>query len=150
MKLNLGSGYRKIDGYINVDNRQECNPDLIFDITDKFPFDDNSIDEIRAYDILEHIPILSTIPVMEEIFRVLKNDGLFEHFTPTCEIGVAAFVDPTHINFWCKQRHLYFIDDTWRNIYNIKAKFAPIKIEDVCTSKELNFYHTHAILRAVK
>ena len=78
VRLNLGCGYRKLDGYINIDNRKEVEPDLIYDILDGMPFENNSIDEIRAYDFLEHIPIGKVIFVMEEIYRVLKPNGIFE------------------------------------------------------------------------
>ena len=30
--LNLGCGNKKFDGFINIDSRKECNPDLIYDI----------------------------------------------------------------------------------------------------------------------
>ena len=32
MKLNLGSGFRKRQGYVNIDVREDCNPDIVMDI----------------------------------------------------------------------------------------------------------------------
>jgi predicted SAM-dependent methyltransferase len=75
VKLNLGCGYRHIEGFINIDYRKECNPDILHDLTEHFNFNDNSVDEIRAMDILEHIPIGKVAPLIEEIYRVLKPGG---------------------------------------------------------------------------
>lgn len=149
LKLNLGSGLRKIDGYVNIDIRPEVNPDLVCDVTGGLPFDDNSAEEVRAFDFLEHVPIGKTVGVIEEIYRVLKSGGLFESFTPSVE-GLGAFMDPTHCSFWCRASWLYYTDDDWRSLYDIKAKFEIEQIEDVCTNQQFRIIHTYARLYAVK
>jgi predicted SAM-dependent methyltransferase len=52
----LGSGYKRYEGVINIDNDKNCKPDFIcnFEI-DPLPFKDNSVDKIIAHHILEHI-----------------------------------------------------------------------------------------------
>ena len=44
MKLNLGSGNRKLPGWVNVDMDPTSNPDKVVDLNKKFPFEDNSVD----------------------------------------------------------------------------------------------------------
>jgi hypothetical protein len=52
MKLNLGCGLDKRQGYINVDIRKDVNPDLVLNLEDiPYPFESNSIEEIIAKDI---------------------------------------------------------------------------------------------------
>jgi predicted SAM-dependent methyltransferase len=51
-KLNLGCGKRKQDGFINIDNRAEFEPDLICDIINGLPFEDDSVDMVLANDFL--------------------------------------------------------------------------------------------------
>ena len=148
LKLNLGSGFRNIPGYINIDNRESTPADLVYDITTGLPYDDNSVDEVRAYDILEHIPIGQTVPLVEEIYRVLKPGGKFEHFTPSTD-GRGAFQDPDHKSFWNINSWLYFMDDAHRALYGTKAKFQGNNT-DVVTNPELKIIHTHGILFAVK
>ena len=148
IKLNLGSGYRKLPGYINIDNRDNTPADLIRDITAGLPYDDNSVDEVRAYDILEHIPIGQTVSLIEDIYRVLKPGGKFEHFTPSTD-GRGAFQDPDHKSFWNINSWLYFMDDQHRALYGIRAKFEGVN-QDEITSSRMNIIHTHGILYAVK
>jgi len=69
MKLNLGCGESKREGYINLDY-PEINLEKI-----PYPFDDNSVDEVLLSHVLEHLWIKPTL-VIEEIHRILKPDGI--------------------------------------------------------------------------
>ena len=149
IKLNLGSGYRKMEGFVNIDNRDECGPDILYDIAeDGLPFDDNSVDYVFAQDFLEHVPQPATVYVIEEIYRVLKPGGVFEHMTPSTD-GRGAFSDPNHVSFWNIASWLYFTDDAHRNLYGIQAKFEG-ELQDHITSGPLNIIHTHGVMKAVK
>jgi predicted SAM-dependent methyltransferase len=44
IKINLGSGFRKLDGHINIDNREYVSPDMLVDLSYGIPFKDNSVD----------------------------------------------------------------------------------------------------------
>jgi predicted SAM-dependent methyltransferase len=124
IKLNLGCGYAKLDGYINIDNRIEICPDVVCDILQGLPFEDNTFDMVRANDFLEHIPIgAPVVKAIEEIYRVLKPGGIFKSSTPDSEYGQAAFQDPYHISFWVENSWWYYSNDSARDLYGIKAKF---------------------------
>jgi len=148
MKLNLGCGFRKMPGYINIDNRAEVSPDEVIDVTDGLPYEDSSVEEVVAVDFLEHIPIGKTVAVVEEIYRVLRHDGLLHHFTPSTD-GRGAFQDPTHVSFWNINSWLYYMHDAYRNLYGIKAKFVG-ELQDVVTDRDNRIIHTVGNLRAVK
>lgn len=122
MKLDLGSGYRHPEGFVTLDIREQCKPDIVCDLTNGLPFQDSSIEYIRAHDILEHVPIGKTIFVMEEIHRVLKPMGILDVAIPSTE-GNGAFCDPFHVSFWNRISFRYYMDDAHRNLYGIKAKF---------------------------
>lgn len=149
VRLNLGCGYRKIEGYINIDNRAIVEPDLLCDVTLGLPYSENSVDEIRAYDFMEHIPIGKVIPVMEEFYRVLKSNGILEIFVPSTD-SRGAFQDPTHVSFWNKNSFFYYVIDECRDLYGINVKFDVELLEDKVTDNHNVIIHTHFIGRAVK
>lgn len=76
MKLNLGCGNKKIDGYVNIDLTEYCKPDLLLNLENTpYPFSSNSIEEIRMKSVIEHFPINPNdfFRIMKEIYRVCKD-----------------------------------------------------------------------------
>lgn len=95
MKLNLGSGYKRYDGFVNVDADTHCQPDYLVKLgTDKLPFPDNSVEEIRAYHILEHIGE-GFIFLMQEIYRVCEHGAIIDIRVPH-HFHETFLSDPTH------------------------------------------------------
>jgi len=137
-----------MEGYVNIDIRESVKPDVVADLSNGFPFKSGSVDEVRAYDFLEHIPLGKTILAIEEIYRVLEPNGFFEHSTPSTD-SRGAWMDPTHVSFWNINSWLYYCNPSW-NIYDIKAKFGIIKLEDKETDENLKIIHTHGLMYAMK
>ena len=148
MKLNLGAGFRPQAGYINIDNRPEVEPDLLCDIEIGLPYDDDSIDEIRAVDFLEHVHQDKVIFVIEEIWRVLKDGGLFYSLTPSTD-GRGSFQDPTHRSYWNLNSWYYYSDDLYRKQIGTKAKFQG-EVQDIVVDQKAHVIHTEATMYAVK
>lgn len=148
-RLNLGCGYDHQEGYVNIDVREEVKPDLVCDIAEVIPLEDNSVDEVRAFHILEHIPIGKTIQAVTEIWRILKPEGKFISVTPSTE-GRGAFQDPTHVSFWNKNSWMYYSEPEYRNLYKIKADFEIDKIEDFENPKGIGVINTYVEARARK
>ena len=92
MKLNLGCGDERLEGYVNCD--------LFVDGVDQrvdarsLPYPDGTIDEIRAYHLIEHFKFKEAFDVIHEWHRALKPGGLLVLETPdllnTCRRFVAA------------------------------------------------------------
>jgi predicted SAM-dependent methyltransferase len=72
MKINVGSGKIRIDGYKNLDMDPRNEPEYVGK-AEELPFEDGTVDVIYASHILEHI--LPDIDVIKEWHRVLKVGG---------------------------------------------------------------------------
>lgn len=131
MLIDLGCGNQKPEGYIGVDISPNSDADVIHDCEQGLPFEDNSADEIRAFDFLEHIHSGKVIYLMNEIWRVLKPNGKLVFSVPDAEKGQGAFQDPTHKSFWVKNSFKYYDNEYYKNLYGINANFKIEKLESV-------------------
>lgn len=96
MKLNIGSGHVKIDGFLNVDHDPLVKPDILCNLEElKLPLEDSSVDEIVAHHIFEHIGP-GFIPMMKELYRVCKDGAKLDIKFPHHRSEV-WFGDPTHV-----------------------------------------------------
>jgi SAM-dependent methyltransferase len=88
---------------------------------DPIPYESSLFDSLSAYDFLEHIPRVAVdfsnqkthfpvINLMNEVWRVLKNDGVFYAVAPAFPHSL-AFADPTHVNIMTPKTHHYFTGD---------------------------------------
>ena len=95
--LNIGCGFRKMEGAINIDAYDTCNPDMILDLNETpWPWDDDSVDEIKAFHIMEHIP--DWWGAFTECARILKPEGTLEIRVPHSSSDTAlSYRDHLHI-----------------------------------------------------
>ncbi len=97
LRLDLGCGLRKTEGFVGVDIHDWEGVDVVADLTRRFPFPDSSVDEIKAYNIIEHLP--DRIHTMNEMWRICKPGAIVDILVPSTD-GRGAFQDPTHVSFW--------------------------------------------------
>lgn len=127
MKIDLGCGRRKKEGYFGIDCQELEGVDLVCDCNNIIPLENNIADEICAYDFLEHVNNDKRIHIMSEIWRLLKPNGILTANTPSTD-GRGAFQDPTHYSFWNENSFLYYTQDDHRRLYDIKPKFNIIEL----------------------
>ena len=125
-KIDLGCGDQKKEGYIGIDISKESNADIIHNIKTGLPFENESIDEIRAYSVLEHFTTTEFINIMWEIWRVLKIEGICDILIPH-GLSETAVKDPTHRLM--KDEHIfsYFRPTAIRQIQYSLPPFSTIK-----------------------
>jgi hypothetical protein len=99
MRLNLGCGFDIKEGYVNVDMDLHKGVDLLWDLENfPYPWDDDSVEEIRMHHILEH---LGQTPdqyyrIWKEIYRICKKDAEIHIVVP--HPRHADFLgDPSHV-----------------------------------------------------
>jgi hypothetical protein len=99
VRLNLGCGYRKAEGWVNVDSAPEVEPDIVCDLEKlPWPWETNSIDEMQAIHSLEHLGQDRDLflGIMQEAYRVLKPFGVWTVMFPDLNSGTWSG-DPTHV-----------------------------------------------------
>ena len=77
-RLNLGCGDKILDGYVNVDvvaSRAGKSPDVLCDLRDLTPFEDDFADEVLAVHVVEHFWRWEVLAVLKEWVRVLRPGG---------------------------------------------------------------------------
>jgi len=90
MKLNLGSGKDYREGYINIDKLERFKPDVLADIRE-IDYEENSVDEIIAQDVIDHITFMEAKALLRKCAKWLKPGGSINIHTPNMEVlGVAA------------------------------------------------------------
>jgi predicted SAM-dependent methyltransferase len=99
MKLNLGCGFDKREGWLNVDSFPECEPDQLLDIeTTPWDLPTDGFDHILLKHVLEHVgadfPTFKR--VMRELYRVTAPDGIVEIHVPHVRHDT-FWSDPTHV-----------------------------------------------------
>ena len=94
LKLHLACGHDYNEEYINIDlyAPEDAKCDVRFDVT-KLPYDDNSVDEIKAFHIIEHFNFFEIKEVLNEWYRVLKPGGKLYLETPDFLETCRSFVE---------------------------------------------------------
>ncbi|MDI6884698.1 MAG: methyltransferase domain-containing protein [Hadesarchaea archaeon] len=130
MKLNLGCGRQKLEGFVNIDSDPKLKPDIVADLEKGLPMiKDNSVDFVYAHSILEHIKNLSNL--MEEIYRVCKNNAVVKIVVPFYGSEL-AYRDPTHVRVFTEKTFEFFDKELCKKAYpwvNLKYDFKVKKIE---------------------
>lgn len=91
MKLHLGSGTVKLNGWQNVD-LDAPEADMHLDLREKLPFGDQLITHIYNEHFIEHITREESVSLLKECHRVLKNDGVLRLSTPNLKYIAVAYL----------------------------------------------------------
>jgi len=101
IKLNLGGvekfegggGSPPLIGFTNIDIRNLPGVDIIHDITDLPMFKDDSVDEVRASHVIEHIHPNDIMKTLAEWCRILKPEGILRIYCPDAEKIAKDFIE---------------------------------------------------------
>jgi SAM-dependent methyltransferase len=125
LRLNLGCSNDHRQGFVNVDIAQPA--DELVDLARPWPWPDDSVEHILAFDVLEHLP--SKIVALNEAYRVLEPGGLLELAVPCVmladgRVNPGAFADPTHQTYWTMDDRYYFCEE-WNNPEGERGRLGP-------------------------
>jgi len=103
VKINLGCNIWKLPGFVNIDLDPNVHPDVVGDVCklDELGYDDDSVDEIYAGHMLEHVT--DEDEALYEWYRVLKPGGTITITVPDVEKGLIEMVSGRIDNHWFQQ-----------------------------------------------
>jgi len=99
MKLNLGCGAKILSGYVNVDKFDYYDVDKVHDLENfPYPFDDDAVDEILLWHVLEHIGQNPDVfnKIIKELYRICENNAVISIYVPHPRHD-DFIADPTHV-----------------------------------------------------
>lgn len=105
--LHIGCGNNYFHGWINIDNNSDNNIkklDLNWDLRNKLPFVNNSIDIIYNEHLIEHLTVKQSKRAIKEFFRVLKPNGVLRIAMPDLDDVIKQYLDPDWSKHECIKR----------------------------------------------
>lgn len=76
INLSIGCGHVRFPGWTHVDINASYKPDIVQDILQGLPFEENSVDFIHSEHFIEHFTAQDGVKIFTECFRVLKPGGV--------------------------------------------------------------------------
>ena len=167
LKLNLGACDRAFEGFTSVDL---CPPaDIVTDLALPWPWEDSTVSEVRAHDVIEHIEDFcrccahlrggvrsGRIHFWNELHRVLKPGGIATIETPNAARGAGFYQDPTHANPFCLNSFQYIQDKSFAvqrlaASYGVTARFEILDLDEaVYRDTHEDVWKITAVLKAIK
>jgi len=89
IKLELGAGKRRMEGWTSIDLDEDA--DLRLDLRKPLPFPCNSVSEIYASHVLEHCYFPKIRQLVAECHRILVPGGTFKVVVPNARIYLEAY-----------------------------------------------------------
>jgi hypothetical protein len=99
MRLNLGCGGKKLDGWVNVDKIAAAAPDGVVDLEVlPWPWPDDSVDEVLLSHVLEHLGARTDVylGIIKELYRVCRDGTKVKIVVPHPRHD-HYLNDPTHV-----------------------------------------------------
>lgn len=113
LKLNLGAGKSRMDGYLSVDSIPFEGLDVVADLRGVWPWGANTVSDINLSHVLEHFTGDERVHIFNEMYRVLAPEGRAVIVTPHWA-SQRAYGDFTHK--WppvCEFLY-YYLSKEWR------------------------------------
>lgn len=120
VKVELGCGFTKTPGYIGIDRFPLPGVDIVTDLNEGIPLEDNSVDVLYSSHSLEHYEDINTI--MQEINRVCKDGAIVNLFLP---------YDNTYINYANRYHKINFNEHTFRFFTTRKERHVDDTVLDI-------------------
>lgn len=141
MKLLLGAGRKKEEGFTTLDKDRLLKPDIFCDLgIVRIPLPDDSVDYVKAIHVLEHIgkqgQTRAWFYFWEELYRVMIPNGTVYFEVPKWS-SVWGWGDPSHVRLLSPESFVFFDQDSYRikdsiiSPFRIKCDFKLVRYADI-------------------
>jgi predicted SAM-dependent methyltransferase len=140
MKISLGSGGVRFDGWIHIDGDPQWQPDVCMDLREPLPFDDGTADFMQSEDFIGQLTLEEAEAFFRECHRVLKSGGVLRLLTPDLQRLLSMYVagDLRLRDLWEREVGIPLRTRTLGEVVNLAMTFAGHR-----------FFYDEATLRAV-
>lgn len=98
MKLDIGCGAGKAEGFVGIDIRDLPGVDIVADVTKGVPLPDGCADEVRLSHVMEHI--VECDAAIYEVNRLCQPGALIRIIVP--DVQHESYHIPTHCQPWSR------------------------------------------------
>lgn len=144
LKLHLGAGEKRLNGFYNVDLVELPGVDILADLNE--PFDqlpDRSVNRIYSRHTFEHIDNL--MGLLSEIHRICQPEAEITIIVPHFS-NPYYYSDPTHVRTFGLYTFNYFVDPAKQpSIRKVPAFYSPVKFK--VKSIKIEFYRRSLLER---
>lgn len=141
--LDVGCGWRKVEGAVSVDIRTQTKPGVCCDldvdgkVIRHFPFRDDTFDEVHILQTIDHFAHI--VPVMVEVHRVAKP-GAKLVITVAHASSIYSWSDPVHYLHLTSRSFLCFTDH---------PKYGGTYTDKLFRQKEFHFIFSKSVVSLI-
>lgn len=126
VKINLGSGHWKLDGWVNVDIDLESQPDVGANLAGGLPFANGVARLMHTEDFIDQLELDNAAEFLKECHRILAPGGVLRVLTPDMRKLADMYLnDPERLKaMWNEFVAVPLSIDTAGEIFNMGMRFA--------------------------
>jgi hypothetical protein len=125
LRLNVGSGRRRLAGFYNLDLVPLPEVDVVADLEEPLTaLPDDSVEEVYCRHVLEHVARFTEL--LAELHRVVTPTGRLEVVVPHFS-NPYGYSDPTHVRFFGLYSFFYFCDEEDQPRRKVPNFYSPVR-----------------------
>ena len=126
LKINLGSGHWKLEGWVNVDIDPDSEPDVLADLSGPLPFEDGVAGFMHTEDFIDQLDLPGARRFLQECHRILAPGGVIRILTPDVEQLTRMYLESPGelLALWRENVPVPLELETAAEILNLGMRFA--------------------------
>jgi predicted SAM-dependent methyltransferase len=126
VKINLGSGHYKLDGWVNVDIDLDSQPDVGANLSGGLPFADGVASLMHTEDFIDQLQLDKAEGFLRECHRILAPGGVLRVLTPDMrQLADLYLNNPARLmELWKTYVGIGLKLDTAGEVFNLGMRFA--------------------------